>query len=500
MAPVPPLLSSLSFSPRRFRFLLVVTCFFVFVTVVLTSASFYIRSIIQKRTETAIAHNLVDPLVNFLHPSNTTTQSAIPATPAADSTRTASNPTLPTTTKKDVPHDIHEHKHKEDSDSHSHVFDTAHGHTHEVLTPAQLERQKQQEIEKKVMAGKCKAIADQYGIKTGETWGTAQNLPDVKAQWGADDCDTYLALHSYDEYILQHPELFEAIIVPADRIPPPPKRNASTILISVCICTTTRGLELKKMEDLTLFKQLLPSIAETAEEGYEYRVYLLYDTGDSYFDNSDRIAAVEAWFTVNVAKPMAERGIVGRLVLSKYDNKAQKPGPAFNYITNLAYIDGSDYIYRINDDTYFVSPYSTHFIAALTEMGPPYGAVGPLCREGNTWILTHDFVHRLHHELMRGWHYPPTLTDWWMDDWISRVYGRRRTRRVDQVIVKHMMLSHGTRYGVTWEHAALVGTEVELGRQKIEGWMERHNLTKELQIYQNDEFKFTMHSGPQNND
>ena len=489
---------------RRFRFLLVVTCFFVFVTAVLTSASFYIRSIVVRRTEVAIAQHLVEPLINALTPTTTTTSTTQPDLPAiSDPAKPATQPapstptTHTTTAEPDVPHDIHnhheEHNHKEDDEEkHAHVFDTAHGHTHEQLTPAQLARQKKQEEEKKVMAEKCQALAKEWGIETGKTWGKAAENAAVKQQWNNDDCDTHLALHSYEEYIAQHPELFEPIVVPADRKPPPAKQGNAT-LISVCICTTTRGLSITTMEELTLFKQLLPSIAETAEEGYEYRVYLLYDVGDAYFDRADSIAAVEAWFDTHVVKPMAERHIVGRLVLCRYDNKAKKPGPAFNYITHLAYIDDSDYIYRINDDTYFVSPYTTAFIAALQEMGPPYGAVGPLCREGNTYILTHDFVHRLHHELMGGWHYPPTLTDWWMDDWISRVYGRQRTRRVDQVIVKHMMLSHGTRYSVTWEHSTLVGTEVELGRQKIEMWMERHNLTKELDAYQQDEFKFTMH-------
>ena len=497
---------------RRFRFLLVVTCFFVFVTAVLISASFYIRSIIDRRNEVLLANTdlqqslsqfatttspstdpLPPPTANLdSRPAQPTEQ---PTTPHTESTDPPSPPLVISEAQPDVPHEIHthdEHTHKEDDDAskHSHMFVTAHHHTHEMLTPAQLERKKKQEVEAKAMAVKCKAIAAEYGIESGKTWGTA--TAEVRSQWGEQDCDTFLALHSYGEYIIAHPELFTPIVVPEDRTPPAPRQSNSP-LISVCICTTTRGLKIGKLEDLTLFKQLMPSIAETAEEGYEYWVYLLYDVGDAFFDQADNLQMVEAWFDKHVVKPMLERKIYGRLVLCRYDNQAKKPGPAFNYITHLAYIDGSDYIYRINDDTYFVSPYTSHFINALQAMGPPYGAVGPLCREGNTWILTHDFVHRIHHEVMQFWHYPPTLTDWWMDDWISRVYGRQRTKRVDQVIVKHMMMSHGTRYSVNWEHSTLVGTEVELGRQKVELWMEQHNLTKELDAYQLDEFKFTMH-------
>lgn len=68
-------------------------------------------------------------------------------------------------------------------------------------------------------------------------------------------------------------------------------------------------------------------------------------------------------------------------------------------------------------------------------MGFPYGAVGPLCRQGNTKILTHDFTHRTHMEVFEGEYYPPQLTDWWMDDWIARAYGSTRTRQAKSIEV-----------------------------------------------------------------
>ena len=69
-------------------------------------------------------------------------------------------------------------------------------------------------------------------------------------------------------------------------------------------------------------------------------------------------------------------------------------------------------------------------------MGPPFGAVGPLCRQGNTKILTHDFTHRTHMEIFEGQYYPPELTDWWMDDWIARTYGSTRTRQSKKIEVR----------------------------------------------------------------
>jgi hypothetical protein len=78
-------------------------------------------------------------------------------------------------------------------------------------------------------------------------------------------------------------------------------------------------------------------------------------------------------------------------------------------------------------------------------MGFPYGAVGPLCRQGNTKILTHDFTHRTHMEIFDGEYYPPQLTDWWMDDWIARTYGSSRTRQSKTVEVRRLksLQKHG---------------------------------------------------------
>lgn len=34
-------------------------------------------------------------------------------------------------------------------------------------------------------------------------------------------------------------------------------------------------------------------------------------------------------------------------------------------------------------------------------------------------------------------YYPPQLTDWWMDDWISLVYGKQRTFKAKKIMVVH---------------------------------------------------------------
>lgn len=57
-------------------------------------------------------------------------------------------------------------------------------------------------------------------------------------------------------------------------------------------------------------------------------------------------------------------------------------------------------------------------------------------------------------------YYPPELTDWWMDDWISFVYGRHRSFKAHKVEIMHHTGAHGTRYEVNFANEGKLGTFV----------------------------------------
>ena len=149
------------------------------------------------------------------------------------------------------------------------------------------------------------------------------------------------------------------------------------------------------------------------------------------------------------------------------DNKVKKPGPVFTAITKEAYYNAkADYIYRVNDDTELATRWAKKFTHALATMDN-VGAVGPACKQGNRRILTHDFTHRKHMDIFQGQYYPPDLSDWWMDDWISRVYGAERTLRADVIEVVHHTGKHGQRYQVDKSHAQLLNGLLSDGSKKI---------------------------------
>ena len=71
------------------------------------------------------------------------------------------------------------------------------------------------------------------------------------------------------------------------------------------------------------------------------------------------------------------------------------------------------------------------------------GVVGPSGRHdasASRLMITHDFVHKTHLRIFDTY-YPPVLSDWWMDDWISTVYNSDRTTRIKNVLVVHHLES-----------------------------------------------------------
>jgi hypothetical protein len=64
--------------------------------------------------------------------------------------------------------------------------------------------------------------------------------------------------------------------------------------------------------------------------------------------------------------------------------------------------------------------------------------------------MTYDYVHRTHWEIF-NFQYPKVLKNWWCDDWITNVYGGKRTKKLKSQEVKHLISA--TRYQVrTFTH------------------------------------------------
>jgi Nucleotide-diphospho-sugar transferase len=221
----------------------------------------------------------------------------------------------------------------------------------------------------------------------------------------------------------------------------------------VCVLTATTSRLGHGSGDMPLPKYAIHSLLQTVEPDFVYILYVGYDSDDVYYTELERRLELDA-----LAHPVPIRWI-------ECKNPTRKPGPVFNNVSAQAVAEGCDYLYRINDDTEIQGKWASEFIKTLHSFRPSnIGVVGPTCYEGNTAILTHDFVHKTHHTIF-GFHYPPILTDWWLDDWITLVYGKERTRKLDNIKVIHHLQQ--TRYTVTFANKGKVLREVAEGATAI---------------------------------
>lgn len=114
-------------------------------------------------------------------------------------------------------------------------------------------------------------------------------------------------------------------------------------------------------------------------------------------------------------------------------------------------------------------------------LSPPYGVIGPRAFNTDNRILTHDFVHRTHMEVFNGLYYPAPLQDWWMDDWISSVYGLHRSFMSKNITIYHHIKAHGKRYNVDFEHEKHLAPLTVDGRRLVAVWMRKNNVPLHVQ-------------------
>jgi len=390
----------------------------------------------------------------------------------------------------------HEHHAEDDHDEaylqahpelyHQIWLNISHAWATDILSPETHHRISEED---KATHAQCLAWEKEYNVRVDSSWGTLP--PALQKEFDAKRCSDAISRHLVATYILEHPELYDRVVpVPEQRDTVQPEAGYEGKVIAIIASLTTRGLQLSSHNDLALFKHLLPSLVDTAEAGFEYWFYVGYDAGDPWFDNADHLATARAWFLEHVTAPLQAKGIVAKLVIATWKNPTKKPGPAFNYVTAVAYEDGATWIYRVNDDVRFDTPWAAAFVAQQEAWGPPYGVVGPKCGQGASHILVVDFTHRTHHEIFPT-HYPPSLISWWMDDWVTQVYGKQRTSRVATTQITHLTGSHGQRYSVAM--GGYFRGEIQRGRKMMEEYLAHTpGMKKELERYKQDVFAYTI--------
>ena len=228
--------------------------------------------------------------------------------------------------------------------------------------------------------------------------------------------------------------------------------------VAIVTCVSPRR---RRNGTLAILNILAPSILRTVDRAASYSLYVGIDATDN-FDAQHGVALrkLVAPMPVHVLPfPQAARARI-----------------PWNDVLHRASRDDHDYVVRVNDDTEFSSKrWTQRAIHALTALDPPnVGVVGPTCREGNMKILTHDFVHlKTHMAIFRGVYYPSSFRNWFLDDWMTHVYGEQRTQKLHNWVVRHHTAYHGTRYAPDRGAIRFLKHEIADGRQRIKKYLAR---------------------------
>jgi len=275
------------------------------------------------------------------------------------------------------------------------------------------------------------------------------------------------------------PRGFDAVVKPGAAAPCRP-------FVAVLVPVTSGSSRTEESEldtsarvvEQPLFTHLLPSMARTlaasADAGYDVAMYVGFDKGDRLWDSAAMrpkaaaLALAAAQPTLTKAPPRLRVTLL--FVRCNSKNMVQ----ASNCIAKRAHDDGASYSYRINDDTELLATnWVGRFTSALQSMRPPnVGVLGPTSDgdyAAEMDILTYDFTHRTH-LLMFGWHYPPSMANWWCDNWVTDVYGDRAGVARGQVV--HHTREDGRRYHVEGS-PALLKDELAKGRAVLNLWLNR---------------------------
>jgi hypothetical protein len=225
------------------------------------------------------------------------------------------------------------------------------------------------------------------------------------------------------------------------------------VSVAIVTCISTRRGRSAMMSILG------PSILRSLDRRIAYSLYIGMDTGDTFRHAAELRRLVH---------PV-------QVHIRHFAQRTPKRIP-WNDILRAAWQDGNEYAMRVNDDTEFVGRnWTRRAIDRLQAFRPPnVGVVGPTCMQGNSRILTHDFVHLpTHMSIFDGLYYPSVFRNWYLDDWISLVYGAHRTEKMRDWRVTHHTQFYGTRYTPDVGARRFVKTEVGRGQERIRTWLSR---------------------------
>eukprot|EP00607_Mallomonas_marina_P000424 CAMPEP_0182437390 /NCGR_PEP_ID=MMETSP1167-20130531/85012_1 /TAXON_ID=2988 /ORGANISM="Mallomonas Sp, Strain CCMP3275" /LENGTH=635 /DNA_ID=CAMNT_0024630287 /DNA_START=37 /DNA_END=1944 /DNA_ORIENTATION=- len=275
----------------------------------------------------------------------------------------------------------------------------------------------------------------------------------------------------------------------------------STKPVRICIAVpmTSKGTEMTSVTESPLWSNLFDSFMKTVDwrsNRMVFAFYLGFDKADDIYDTGDAWSEMRDHFHNRAVERMRDQQVDNvtieavmnrqlKVKIMHFEHLQGAPTQVVSQLVLQAYVDNYDYFYQVNDDTSLISPnWAPDLIRALASnpVISNFGVSGPV-DTNNEKIFTHAFVHRTHIEVFNHL-FPPSFKNWWSDDWISTVYGREHTFRVEDIKIKHNVGSQKTkgytRYEVDEGARLRLDDELKKGHVQIDQWLKKNSYPRLL--------------------
>ena len=230
--------------------------------------------------------------------------------------------------------------------------------------------------------------------------------------------------------------------------------------VAFLIPITSKNRNWTNILDCYLLNYTFKSFLQTKNDNNEYAFYIGFDNDDMFFANTDNMQKLTDYFNANNVK----------LNITLYENIPKGHVTImWNVLYQKAYDDNYDYFFQCGDDIEYRTPnWINDSIDALVKNNN-VGVSGPNNVDIGNTTLTQAMVSRKHMELY-GYFFPPSIVNYYCDNWISEVYLPEHSFKLNQHYAPN--LGGQPRYNIAWDKTAYLN-ELESGRMKLNSYLQK---------------------------
>jgi hypothetical protein len=190
--------------------------------------------------------------------------------------------------------------------------------------------------------------------------------------------------------------------------------------VAFLIPITSKGRSWKNLSESYLINYTLKTFLKTKNNEHQYSFYIGFDNDDTFFiSNIEKLKLIFKSCDINLNITLFENIKKGHLT------------KMWNIIFEKAYNDGNDYFYQCGDDIEFRTENWINDSINILIKNNNLGVSGPNNVGIDNTTLTQAMISRKHMEIF-GYFFPPSIINWYCDNWISEVYYPNHSFKLNQ--------------------------------------------------------------------